>query len=73
MALKEFYIGTVGPMYMEDTDPLASDPGQLMRLEQLATYMQYIEEFVTGTTTPTGKRFKLIKYQDGTMDWVEVI
>lgn len=28
MALKEYYIGTVGPLFMEDTDPLYSDPGQ---------------------------------------------
>lgn len=72
MALKEFYIGTVGPMYLEDTDPLANAPGQLVRQEQIAGLMSNIEEFVTGTATPTGKKFKLIKYEDGTMDWVEV-
>lgn len=73
MALKEFYIGTVGPLYIDDTDPLDSNPGQLVRQEHLSSYMGYIEEYVTGTTTPTGKKFKLIKYEDGTMDWVEVV
>lgn len=73
MALKEFYIGTVGPLYMEDTDPLASNSGQLVRKEELDAYLGLIEEYVNGTTIATGKKFKLIKYEDGTMDWVEVI
>lgn len=31
-----------------------------------------IEEFEVGTSTPTGKKFKIIKYDDGTFDWVEL-
>lgn len=29
MALKEYYIGTTGPLYIDDIDPLYSDPQQM--------------------------------------------
>ena len=29
MALVEYYIGNSGPFFMDDTDPLYSDPGQV--------------------------------------------
>ena len=37
MALKEYYIGNSGPFFMEDTDPLYDDPGQVVVLERLAS------------------------------------
>lgn len=31
-----------------------------------------IVEYITGTTTPTGLKFRIVKYDDGTLGWEEL-
>lgn len=41
MAEQLYYIGTTGPFYMDDTDPLAQNPGQVVTFRDIQEYNTY--------------------------------
>jgi hypothetical protein len=57
VAVREFYIGTVGPLFIDEDDPLFNNPGQLLQRQDGALgNIAEVDEF----NVPTGKHFSLI-------------
>lgn len=51
MALKEYYIGTVGPLYIDDTDPLYVLPEQMATKQDVADGITAASDSVESETT----------------------
>ena len=51
MALKEYYLGTVGPLYIDDTDPSYSDPGQVATKADVVDGITTLSDTVSSETT----------------------
>ena len=57
MAEIEFYIGTTGPYFIDTTDPLYSDPGQiLLKGNAEGALVELLNAFIA---SPTGTKYKI--------------
>lgn len=65
MALVEYYVGTVGPLYIDDTDPLYTEPAQVALKQDVtgATVLAttVVSETAFGQTAAVGVSTKLAR------------
>lgn len=58
---------------LSDTSTNEEYPSAKAVYDELQAKSDVFLEYITGTSTPTGKSFTIRKYDDGTFDWEELI